>query len=72
MHVSELSQGEAVTIGADDEAREILATMTSHKVRRLPVIDGHDLVGIVAQADVAQALDDPSAGHLLEALSASD
>lgn len=68
--MSELTQDEAVTVGADD-AREILATMTAHKVRRLPVIDGRDLVGIIAQADVAKALDDPSAGDLLEALSAS-
>lgn len=30
--------------------------MTDPKVRRLPVIDGHDPVGIVAQADVARAL----------------
>ena len=27
--------------------------MIDHKVRRLPVIDGHDLVGIVSQADLA-------------------
>ncbi|WP_432753999.1 CBS domain-containing protein [Streptomyces sp. JL2001] len=66
----ELAQGEAVTIGADDDAAEILRTMTRHKVRRLPVIDGHSLVGIVAQADVARALPDPQVGDLLEALSA--
>ncbi|MFJ4776028.1 CBS domain-containing protein [Streptomyces sp. NPDC088762] len=65
----ELSQGEAVTIGADDDAQEILHTMAQHKVRRLPVIDGHDLVGIVAQADVARALPDPKVGDLLEAIS---
>ncbi|WP_327676672.1 CBS domain-containing protein [Streptomyces sp. NBC_00467] len=65
----ELAQGEAVTIGADDDADEILRTMTQHKVRRLPVIDGHDLVGMVAQADVARALPDPKVGDLLEALS---
>ncbi|MFE2236435.1 CBS domain-containing protein [Streptomyces sp. NPDC059442] len=66
----ELAQGEAVTSGADDDAAEILRTMTRHKVRRLPVIDGHSLVGIVAQADVARALPDPQVGDLLEALSA--
>lgn len=66
----DLAQGEAVTIGADDDAAEILRTMTRHKVRRLPVIDGHSLVGIVAQADVARALPDPQVGDLLEALSA--
>ncbi|AYG84856.1 Hypoxic response protein 1 [Streptomyces hundungensis] len=65
----ELAQGEAVTIGADDDAEEILRTMATHKVRRLPVIDGHQLVGIVAQADVARALPDIKVGDLLEALS---
>jgi CBS domain-containing protein len=65
----ELGQGEVVTIGADDDAGEILHTMTAHKVRRLPVIDGHRLVGMVALADVARALPDPQAGDLLAALS---
>lgn len=64
-----LAQGEAVTIGADDDAEKILRTMSSHKVRRLPVIDGHTLVGIVALADVARALPDAKVGDLLEALS---
>lgn len=68
-HAGDLAQGEAVTIGADDDAEEILKTMSRHQVRRLPVIDGHDLVGIVAQADVARALTDPKVGDLLEALS---
>ncbi|MFJ8077096.1 CBS domain-containing protein [Streptomyces sp. NPDC096176] len=66
----DLAQGEAVTIGADDDAEEILRTMSHHKVRRLPVIDGHILVGIVTQADVARALPDPKVGDLLEAISA--
>ncbi|MFF0109521.1 CBS domain-containing protein [Streptomyces hirsutus] len=65
----ELAQGEAVTIGADDDAAEIMRTMAAHKVRRLPVIDGHRLVGMVAQADVARALPDPQVGDLLQALS---
>jgi len=49
-----LAQGKPVTIGADDSAEEALRTMANHEVRRLPVIDGHDLVGIVSQADVAR------------------
>ncbi|MPZ67541.1 MAG: CBS domain-containing protein, partial [Pseudonocardiaceae bacterium] len=69
IHASELAQGEAVTIGADDSAEEILATMSNHQVRRLPVIDGHDLIGIVSQADVARAISDPKVGDLVEALS---
>jgi CBS domain-containing protein len=70
LHTSELAQGEAVTIGAGDDAEEIMRTMAEHKVCRLPVIDGHQLVGMVAQADVARALTDPEVGTLLAALSA--
>ncbi|UOX91221.1 CBS domain-containing protein [Amycolatopsis sp. FBCC-B4732] len=69
LHVGELAGGGVVTIGADDDVAEILRTMSEHRVRRLPVIDGHELVGIVAQADVARALPNPSAGELVEALS---
>ncbi|GAA1198216.1 CBS domain-containing protein [Streptomyces hebeiensis] len=65
----ELAQGEAVTIGADDDADEIFATMSRHRVRRLPVIDGHSLIGMVTLADVARAMPDPQTGDLLEALS---
>ncbi|MEU7994696.1 CBS domain-containing protein [Micromonospora sp. NPDC049060] len=65
----ELAQGEAVTIGADDDAAEILRTMSQHKVRRLPVIDGHELVGIVAVADVARSLPERPVGDLIEAIS---
>jgi len=65
---AELAQGKPVTIGADDDAAEILRTMSEHKVRRLPVIDGHQLVGIVAIADVAKALPDRPVGDLIDAV----
>lgn len=51
----DLVHGEAVTIGADDSIQEAIATMKSHKVRRLPVIDGDKLVGMLSQADIAPA-----------------
>ncbi|GAB2748721.1 CBS domain-containing protein [Amycolatopsis magusensis] len=69
IQAGDLAQGEAVTIGADDDAEEILRTMSEHQVRRLPVIDGHDLIGVVSQADVARALPNPATGELVEALS---
>ncbi len=69
--VSELAEGKPVTIGADDPIEEALRTMSEHKVRRLPVIDGHELVGIVSQADIARNLDDEKTGDLVEAISAS-
>lgn len=68
--VSELGDGKPVTIGADDSVDEILRTMTEHAVRRLPVIDGHRLVGIVSQADVARNLPEDKVGDLVSAISA--
>jgi CBS domain-containing protein len=67
----ELAQGKPVTIGADDSVDEALRTMIEHKVRRLPVIDGHDLVGIVSQADIATNIDDAQVGALVESISAA-
>ena len=67
----ELAQGKPVTIGADDDAAEILRTMSEHKVRRLPVIDGHDLVGMVSQADIAKNLPEDRVGDLVAAISAA-
>jgi CBS domain-containing protein len=66
----DLNQNEAVTIGADDPVDDVLATMTNHKVRRLPVIDGDKLVGMISIADVARALPNPEVGELVEALTA--
>ena len=63
--------GNTITIGADDSIEEALRTMIDHKVRRLPVIDGKQLVGIISQADVATNLDEERVGDLVEAISAA-
>jgi CBS domain-containing protein len=64
-----LAEGKPVTIGADDSIEEALETMKKHQVRRLPVIDGHDLVGIVSQADVAKSMSAGATGDLVEEIS---
>lgn len=69
--VGELAQGKPATIGADDSVEEALRTMVEHKVRRLPVIDDDELVGIVSQADIAQNLPDERVGDLVEAISSA-
>jgi CBS domain-containing protein len=66
----ELGEGKPVTIGADDSLQETLQTMAQYQVRRLPVIDGHKLVGIIAVADIARQLtDDELKGDLIQAIS---
>jgi CBS domain-containing protein len=69
--VGELGDGKPVTIGADDSVKEALQTMKEHQIRRLPVIDGHDLVGIVSIADLARNIEDEETGDLVEAISAA-
>jgi CBS domain-containing protein len=67
----ELGDGKPVTIGADDSVSEAIKTMAEHQVRRLPVIDGHELVGIVSQADIAKNAEEEEVGELVEAISQS-
>ena len=67
--VGELGQAEVVTIGADDSVEEVSRTMSEHQVRRLPVIDGTTLVGIVSQADLARSGNDQLAGNTVQAIS---
>jgi CBS domain-containing protein len=69
--VAEFASEKPVTIGADDSVEEALHTMAEHRVRRLPVIDGHDLVGMVSQADVARHLPEDRVGELVEAISSA-
>jgi CBS domain-containing protein len=64
-----LDGSEVVTIGADDAVEEAIATMKQHAVRRLPVIDGQQLVGMVSQADIARAMPDAKIGDLVGAIS---
>src|SRR3954447_8006389 len=63
--VGEFAEGKPVTIGADDPVDEALRTMAEHKVRRLPVIDGHELVGVIAQADNAPNIDQDNVRDLV-------
>ena len=69
----ELGQGDSktVTVGADDSIDEALRTMIDHKVRRLPVIDGKRMIGIISQADIATNVDEEKVGELVEAISAA-
>jgi CBS domain-containing protein len=69
--VGSLGDGKPVTIGADDSIEEAIRTMAEHKVRRLPVIDGHELIGVVSQADIATNASDEDAGSLVEAISSA-
>jgi CBS domain-containing protein len=56
---------------AEDVYQEALRAMGEHQLRRIPVVDGDGrLAGIIAQADVATRLAEPSTtGAVVEAIS---
>ncbi len=65
----ELGNGNPVTIGADDSIEDAAQTMAQHKVRRLPVIDGQAMIGMVSQADLVKALAPDKAKQMLQTIS---
>jgi CBS domain-containing protein len=62
-------QGEVLIIGAGDPVEEALEVMKRHKVRRLPVVDGTEVVGVVSQGDIARNTPHEQAGDLVAAVS---
>jgi CBS domain-containing protein len=67
----ELPQGPVATVNPDDSLEDALKRMAREGVRRLPVVEGDDLVGMVSQGDLARALPQEQAAKVLEAVSAS-
>lgn len=64
-----LDGSDIVTIGADDSLDAAVETMRKHAVRRLPVIEGTDLVGIISQADLAIHATGRTVGQMVEDIS---
>jgi CBS domain-containing protein len=59
-----------VTVGPDEDLDAALQLMARHQVRRIPVVhqDGQ-LVGVVAQADVAREAKSKATGEVVEEIS---
>ena len=68
--VVEIASREIVTIDPQQDLDEALGLMARHQVRRLPVVeeDGR-LVGIVAQADIAEHANEKQTGKMVEEIS---
>ena len=68
--VRDLASQDIVTIDPQQSLEEAARLMAEHQVRRLPVVeeDGN-LVGMLAQADVAQAGHDTLTGDVVQRIS---
>ncbi len=71
MHVREHMSADVRSVGPDADENEVLQTMKDAKVRRVPVVDGDRIVGMIAQADIAtnRRVGDKAVGETVEQIS---
>jgi CBS domain-containing protein len=69
--VESVMTGMLATCRADDDVECALELMGEYQVRRIPIVDDQNqIVGIIAQADVATRIDDPEeTAEVLEEIS---
>src|SRR5918996_843849 len=69
MTVDEIASRDLVTVEADDRLDTALHRMARNQVRRLPVVEGGRLVGMLAQRDVALTEEEERTGAVVEEIS---
>jgi CBS domain-containing protein len=67
--VGDVASRDLVTASPDDDLDRALELMAENQVRRLPVVEGDKLVGIVAQRDIALQGADRETGQVVEQIS---
>jgi CBS domain-containing protein len=59
--VVEVMTTDVVSCRSGDDVGNVIALMEEHQVRRIPILDDSDqLVGIIAQADIATRIEEPN------------
>ncbi|MDF9813330.1 CBS domain-containing protein [Streptomyces sp. SPB162] len=71
VRAAELMNGVPLTAKADDHTDSVVAAMAAKRVRRIPVLDGDTLVGMISEADIARKLGAAEAGALAAAIRAN-
>jgi CBS domain-containing protein len=69
VEVEEIASHDLVTVESEQDLDDALALMARHKVRRLPVLEGGRLVGMLAQADIALGAKEEKVGEMVEQIS---
>lgn len=65
----DLAQGSVIVVEAVDSAEQAGKLLAENQIRRVPVMDGRDVVGIVSQADIARSLANGETGDVVESIS---
>jgi CBS domain-containing protein len=67
--VSKVMSSDPVTVGPDDDIADAEKKMADRQIRRLPVVEGGKLVGIVVTAQIARAGNERKVGETLKEIS---
>ena len=67
--ISKIMSKNVVTVDVTDDALVVARVLADKQIRRVPVVDGDRVVGVVSQADVALELDNATAGEVVEDIS---
>ena len=59
--LSDVLSGQVVTVAPEDRVEKVIDLMREHAVRRIPVVEGGRLAGVISIGDLAIELDSDSA-----------
>lgn len=68
MMASEMARGTPHWVESHHDMGEVLRMMEEHKIRRVPVIENHRLIGMISEADLARNLSDEEVAHFVESV----
>lgn len=58
-----VSSGGIVTVEADMDIDQVLSLMREHQVKRMPVVDGGELIGMISESDLVAELSSERIAH---------
>lgn len=68
MTAAEMAQGKPLYVEASASEDEVLSLMEKNKIRRVPVVENHQIVGMISEADIAMHLSDEKLAHFVNAI----
>jgi len=71
MRASDLAQGTPVYVESSADEDQILSVMEKNKIRRVPVLENKQIVGMISEADIAQHLSDAKLAHFVSAITSA-
>lgn len=68
MTAGQLAHGTPIWVDVNADATEVMNAMTEHEIRRVPVLEEHQLVGMISEADLATHLDEHQVSEFASAI----